>query len=412
MLFQYSIVSIANAIVWIIFSPVSDKVTGYYNFESNLWVNMLSMVFLIAYVPFLPLSLWVLDHKGLRSGVLVGAILTGIGAAIRATGKWSFWGVMIGQMFGAIGQPFFLNAMSLLAVNWFPDNQRTIATTIASVANPVGVAIGFVIGPMMAPTSADIPRLLYLNAIIINALLLPIVFLFRGKPSLPPSASASVPREENFLLGLKKLVMDKNFWILCIVFGFALGAYNTLATVINEMMEKFGYDNMQSGILGALVIVFGIVGSGIAGVLIDKTHWYKAGILLCLVGSIGAGLMLTLSFYPNNFVLIAVGGALLGLTITPVIPIGLELSCEISFPLGEAIPNGLLLCSGQITGIGLIFLMSWLIDSGRPAYPNYITLACFGVSLLASLAFTGKLKRLEHEKNHPISSIQDSKGIK
>jgi len=189
-----------------------------------------------------------------------------------------------------------------------------------------------------------------------------------------------------------------------------LGAYNTLATVINEMMGKFGYNNMQSGILGALVILFGLVGSAIAGVLIDKTHWYKAGILLCLVGSIGAGLLLTLSFHPNNFVLIAIGGALLGLTITPVIPIGLELSCEISFPLGEAIPNGLLLCSGQFTGIGLILLMSWLIDSGRPEYPNYITLGCFGISLLATLAFTGKLKRLEHEKNHPTSSIQESKA--
>jgi hypothetical protein len=111
----------------------------------------------------------------LRFGLLAGALGNAIGAVLRigGFGKATFFLVAIGQtvagmlkpttttsttnhqmvelivrsMLAAIAQPFILNAPPLVAANWFPENQRTIATTIASVANPVGVAIGFVLPP-------------------------------------------------------------------------------------------------------------------------------------------------------------------------------------------------------------------------------------------------------------------------
>jgi len=240
--------------------------------------------------------------------------------------------------------------------------------------------------------------MLYVNAAIINGALLPVIIFFRSKPPTPPSSSAETAREDTFGQALKRLAFDKNFWILCIIFGFALGAYNTLATVLNEILKPFGYTDQQSGILGALVIVLGLVGSAVAGIVVDKTHWYKATIIVCLLGGTGAGVMMTLCLRPDNFILLAVSGAFLGFSITPVIPIGLELATEISFPLGEATPTGILLCSGQITGVGLIFGMSALIDKGYDKWPYYITVGCFVISLIASVLFNGKLKRLEHER--------------
>ena len=55
-----------------------------------------------------------------------------------------FYWIIIGQCFAAVGQPFLLNAPAKLSAAWYSENGRAIATTVASVANPLGVALGFV----------------------------------------------------------------------------------------------------------------------------------------------------------------------------------------------------------------------------------------------------------------------------
>jgi len=39
--------------------------------------------------------------------------------------------------------------------------------------------------------------------------------------------------------------------------------------------------------MGALAIVFGIIGSGIVGVIVDLTHFYKLALIICL--ALGTG---------------------------------------------------------------------------------------------------------------------------
>jgi hypothetical protein len=48
-------------------------------------------------------------------------------------------------MIAAIGQPFLTNAPAKVSSLWYGEKGRVIATTIASVAGPVGAAIGFVL---------------------------------------------------------------------------------------------------------------------------------------------------------------------------------------------------------------------------------------------------------------------------
>lgn len=50
----------------------------------------------------------------------------------------------------------------MLAANWFPADQRTLATTICSVANPIGVALGFVMPPLIVNTTTEKFQLLML----------------------------------------------------------------------------------------------------------------------------------------------------------------------------------------------------------------------------------------------------------
>lgn len=46
-----------------------------------------------------------------------------------------------------MAQPLILNGISKLATIWFSDNQRAVATSIASLANPIGCIIGYGAAP-------------------------------------------------------------------------------------------------------------------------------------------------------------------------------------------------------------------------------------------------------------------------
>lgn len=64
-------------------------------------------------------SNWVLDVKGIKKGMFVGATLTFLGTGIRAMVKFDFAFLVVGQMLCAIGQPFILNAPMKIATRWF-----------------------------------------------------------------------------------------------------------------------------------------------------------------------------------------------------------------------------------------------------------------------------------------------------
>lgn len=79
-------------------------------------------------------SNYVIDFYGARKGILLGSFLTTIGMAIKLLINKSFYLVIVGQVFAAIGQPFLLNAPAKLVSVWFGSNERVIGLTIAVAA--------------------------------------------------------------------------------------------------------------------------------------------------------------------------------------------------------------------------------------------------------------------------------------
>ena len=78
-----------------------------------------------------------------------------------------------------------------------------------------------------------------------------------------------------------------------------------------------------------------------------------------------------------------------------VLPVSLELGCEMVYPVGEATPTGFLLVGGQIGGIGLIFLLNWLIDDHHEHVAGWIVAGCIGVSFLLVCVMFPRLRRRE-----------------
>ena len=77
------------------------------------------MCYMIVYIFINFPANWVLDVRGIKKGIVIGAVLTAIGAGIRCFVATSFAFVIVGQVVCAIAQPFILNAPTKIAIRWF-----------------------------------------------------------------------------------------------------------------------------------------------------------------------------------------------------------------------------------------------------------------------------------------------------
>lgn len=144
-LFLYILATFGNAINSVTFAPIEKPTTIFYGI-SAAQVNALAIVFLFLYVAGTALSIWLSRKSSMRSIMIVGAMLN-MGTYVRLLSlisplEWySYAALLIGQIFPAIGAPFFLNSTALFAARWFAPSQRDIATAIGSMANPLGMFV-------------------------------------------------------------------------------------------------------------------------------------------------------------------------------------------------------------------------------------------------------------------------------
>lgn len=225
------------------------------------------------------------------------------------------------------------------------------------------MAVGYVLPPLIV-TSAneDVVLLMVIEAISAVVICTIAILILRDKPKVPPSLSSSESNahHEPFTKALKLILTNPSFLILLIVFGCGLGAFNTLATLLNQILLPNGYNDDEVGAFGASVVVMGIIGSGIFGAFVDWKHKYKLSLLVTLFFALLALILMITFLQPDRFWVLFVGVSIFGFCLTPIIPLSLELSAEITFPLKEGTPSGLLMTSGQVRFISYYYFILFI----------------------------------------------------
>lgn len=311
---------------------------------------------MLVYVPINFPSEYILDDVSLKLGIFIGTGLTLAGAWVRMGVTSSFTWIIIGQTLAGLGQPFILNAPAKIAAVWFKPESRMIATTVLSVINILGVGIGFLIPSLFVEDNvskeegkSQFFNLVFAEAIIATVCTLPVFVFFREKPPTPPSFAAET-KKTSFRNSIWKVMKNKNFVLLLIAFSTVLGNYNCLATIVDLLIKPFGYDESDSGVLGALLIVAGLIGAGLLGWYVEVTKFYKFSIILCLIGFMSSIFMNIFVLYSYRFVFCGIACFLMGFAALPLLPLSFDLACELTFPIGEAMTTGLLMTGGQIIG--------------------------------------------------------------
>ena len=139
--------------------------------------------------------------------------------------------------------------------------------------------------------------------------------------------------------------------MLLVSFGLYFGVFNAISIVLAFMLKPwFGINSMAVSLIGGSPVISGIVGVIILGPLQRKSKKFKKWIIICMLGSTSAMAL----FYPmldtNSIVAGAIVSAYNSFFLIPLVPIMLELGCELAYPIGEGTAVGLLFAVGNLFG--------------------------------------------------------------
>ncbi|XP_070835847.1 choline/ethanolamine transporter flvcr2a isoform X3 [Chaetodon trifascialis] len=415
--FLFSSYSLSNAYQWIQYGIISNIIMKFYNVEAFA-VDWLSMIYMLTYIPFVFPVTWILDKKGLR----VTALLAN---ALNCAGTWTkvasaqpdlFWVTVIGQGLSSLAQVFLLGMPSRLASVWFGADEVSTACSIGVFGNQMGIAIGFLVPPILVPNVDDMNELayhirimFYIGAGVATLIFILVVIVFQERPEIPPTqaqaqARSIPPDQYSYTASIKRLLGNKPFMLLVVSYGLNVGCFYAVSTLLNRMIiEHYPGEEVNAGRIGLTIVTAGMVGSLLCGIWLDKTKTYKQTTLVVYLLSLIGMLVYAFTLNLGHLWVVFITAGILGFFMTGYLPLGFEFAVELTYPESEGTSSGLLNCSAQIFGIIFTISQGKIIDKWGTLAGN-IFLSIF---LLIGTVMTGFIKSdLRRQKANLQAEVQ------
>ena len=369
-LFVFTLVAGITQMLWLNFAPLVALVEERYR-VSELMASTLILVFPLLYV-FLSLHAGALvDRRGFRFTVGVGAWVTALFSVLRIFDQ-SFWVLLAAQVGIAAAQPYVVNGISKLVADWFAESQGAIATGVGTMGLFVGMAVGMAWTPsLVASTSLRTAMIVFALLALASAGL----FWLVAREAPDASYESAVPSR-----GFRDLMGQRD---LTLVFGLSflgLGFFNGLTTWLEQILAPNGISAEQAGLVGGALIVGGIVGAGVIPALSDMARRRKPFVIGCATAA-------ALTVYPlctgHSYHWLLVVGALTGLFFLPAYALLLEMCSELAGPASAGYATGWLMLLGNAGGVVVIVAMQ-LVKGDSPSYlpAVWLMLALLVLSIL------------------------------
>ena len=357
--------------------PAEVFYAGQFNPASFFNIDFLAMIYMLVYILVsLPAS-YIIDTYGIKTGLGIGAVLAGISGLAKGFLATNFTGIMIAQVGLAVSQPFILNAVTAVSVRWFPLRERGLAAGLSALAQYLGIIVAMLITPLMIGSNPDLPdygqgfkNMLMIYGIITFIASLLSLILIREHPPTPPSTE---PYERHqFITGLRYILKQRDALLTIFLFLIGLGIFNAISSMTDSISEHLGIKD-SNGLIGGMMLIGGVIGAAILPALSDKYRKRKVFLVICIIGTAPGifGLAFSGLLFSDPHVVYGVSLAsafTLGFFIMSAGPIGFQYTAEVSAPAPESTSQGLLLWTGQITGLIFVAGMSTRHNAYLPAF--------------------------------------------
>ena len=451
---SFSLLSCSSAWIWITWAPIAVYLAN------DLWdtslsaVDDLSGVFMYVYVPGSFISLYlVVNHLGLRRGLILGGLLNSAGAALRYAKFDDYRAVYIGTVICALAQTFTLSTPPLIAGNWFGANERATATALGILANQMGTAFGLgatTIIDVIDHSSGLLNKValsVYLKfqfAFSAMALLALIIFSDDNPPT-PPSVAAlqnhdasqyddkgrdnkkNPGTETTLLLSERSLIQDvglsdkaenqcidtkrchpsylqsiqmvfQNVVTLAFIacFGLTVGVYYTIPTFLSQILPP-SWSDRAVGWVGVVYQMVGVLGSFFAGRVLDVNRNHRTMALWCLGLTLVFLVLFLIGTEASGFVhssWATVGAiGLAGVCLSAFNTVGVELGTSITYPADEAAIAGILESAAELSGFLWVSIGGYIGDyNGSKTQTTRQIIAMLALCVLISFTILSSIR--------------------
>ncbi|XP_046553132.1 solute carrier family 49 member 4 homolog [Haliotis rubra] len=414
MLVVFSLMSGTQSFVWNTWSPISTSSEVAFGWNDGV-ISLMANWGPITYFIGMPIFAWMLDMKGLRVSSLLSMFLIAAGCGIRCittTPPWVTWTMHIGQFLNGLGGPVGTGGPPSMSAAWFPPNERTTATALATVIkflmfeefqlgngciNDTNVTV-----PSVAKLREDIMFLMYIECAWSVGLFLLMLLYFPNKPPNPPCVSASVKRE-SFKEGLKDLLRRYQFWVLALVFGLAGGGSTAWTGVLKVNMKPTGISQDQAGWIGFYTFFASCAAMMIVARLVDVfsryMKWFISAVYFIAASFFAWFAVICTGLLPATLPVLYVSVITGQTALTTAIPIIFEMGCELTYPIGEGTTNGAMTLMNSAGA--LVFLLVLMIPNIGTVWMNWTLVGAVSLSIPLLLMLREKHHRLDVDETRP-----------
>jgi len=285
--------------------------------------GLLMTIFLIVYSISNMAAIPISNRLGPRRAILLGMFIAGLALL---SGGWaaSFTAILIIRVFLGVGNGIKFPNLSILVKRWFPPNERGIANSLYGVGGCIGMVIAF---PIFSVINT---RLGWEYSFIIPGLLgllvtLPLWLHWvsdspRDNPYISAAEAAyisAIDQETNEPginkegVGVKDLLDNASFWLLCLAYTAYLCSWWGLLTWLPQYLVAARHFNLQGTASNmALAYIVSGVGILIGGRLVDKSLSKSViaivALLVVALSTLGVALVPS-AFLAVIFMIVAVG---------------------------------------------------------------------------------------------------------
>ena len=225
---------------------------------STFKITQLANVNNLLFLPFAIPAGILIDRKGFRYSVMLGAVLTAGFSFLRLfTGN--YWMVFIGMAGIAIAGPFVLIAMTKMVAAWFPTEESALATGLATMSMFLGMIVALALTPALLKAFGDTLSGLRWMVLVFDIIATAGVVVFwlfaKAKPPKPPKRTEHELQEEGAAIdwgSVRKIFRLYDFKLLCVLMFVGFGAVTAILQLIDQIMKPKGINSSTSGLIGGV----------------------------------------------------------------------------------------------------------------------------------------------------------------
>ena len=297
---------------WFALSPMLT--TFEHNFNVPNWEAHLLISLIGIFVVFFAWPAGTLiDKKGPKISITIGALFMALGFGIRPWLLDSFTNLLLSSIIAGIGLAWILVAMGPQMLRWFPKKQASLPVGIAASGLFIGFGTGSLSMPIINAATSQTngyTGFLIFGIIAILALILWII-LAKDSPKTPPEERMKVETMK-FSAGMKKVFTSKNAFLYPIIGFLIVGITLVISSFIHSLYSSTAVIKEQGGYIAGLLLYGCAIGAFTAPFIMKKIGLKKIT-LAAVSGAVVLWLVLFGLFAMNNYDVTSVSWILIAL---------------------------------------------------------------------------------------------------